>query len=352
MTSYHPPIVPTSLAKSLLVAIGAMLIATNLCLAQINVKVSDTKTRTFQLTGDSKSVGLDLKRLLQTQLKDRSSCVVWAKRPTEALVNEIVIKANRCKVSFTNVTLKAPVNQDYDYILSAKGNNIQISGAQLDGNGPAIDQKGKNNGRGEGIRVAGKSCRLTDCYVSNMPDGNVANCYLISGDNAVLTRCRALNPGYACFRCVTNNASFDQLEGRINRATRNGHNRLFNVDSNLAKKRGTITVRNSLFYADFIDKNLPFKLREVISNFDPGDNDEKGLDSLVIENCIMQLGESVRSVRNHHVFKIKNVTHARLDNLMVITPKNYQGWAMRLQKTQTDITMNCQVLNCHWDQGR
>ena len=86
-------------------------------------------------------------------------------------------------------------------------------------------------------------------------------------------------------------------------------------------------------------------------NFDPGDSNEKGLDNLVIENCTIKLGESVRSIRNHHVFKIKNVTHSRLDKLTVMTPLSYQGWVMRLQKTQADITMNCQVLNCHWDQG-
>ncbi len=340
-----------SLNTAFLAASFLLLFVTNLSYGQLNVQVSDSTTRLFQLTGSNKTIGQNLKLLLQTELKDNAHCVVWADHPAEFIANGIEVTANHCKIRFQNVTLKAPANQRYDYVLSATGNGIHLNGVKVNGNGPAIDLMGKNNGRGEGIRIVGNDCQLTDCAVADAPDGHLANCFYIAGNNSLLLRCSALNPGFACFRCVTNNAIFDHIEAKINRPTKNGRNRLFNLDSNSANKRGSITIRNSTFLAEFIDKDLPPNLREVVLNFDPGDDDEKGLDSLVIENCSILLGASVRSIRNHHVFKIKNITHSRLHNVTVVTPETYKGWAMRLQKTQDDISMSCQVLNCHWDQG-
>ena len=346
-------LLPTIVAGlKLAVTLVVMSIAADLGLAQINVQVtSGPNTTQYQLSGNKTDVSNQLKQILTNQLVDGCSCFVWADQPYETPFANVSVKANQCKINFHNVLLKAPVGLPFDHVLRLAGIGIKLTGAQVDGNGPAIDAMGNNTGRGEGIRVVGSDCQLVDCRASNMPDGSVANCFYIAGENSSVYRCQGINPGYACFRNVANSAIFDQIEARIDRATRNGRNRLFNVDSTLAVERGTVTIRNSMLHADFTDKHLPDKLREVVMNFDPGDSNEKGLDNLVIENCTIKLGESVRSIRNHHVFKIKNVTHSRLDKLTVMTPLSYQGWVMRLQKTQADITMNCQVLNCHWDQG-
>ena len=74
-------------------------------------------------------------------------------------------------------------------MLRLAGKGIKLTGAQVDGNGPAIDAMGNNTGRGEGIRVVGSDCQLVDCRASNMPDGSVANCFYIAGENSSVYRC-------------------------------------------------------------------------------------------------------------------------------------------------------------------
>lgn len=307
----------------------------------INVQVRfANQDRFFRLVGNSVELGSMLRDLL-SDLDSGTSCWVYAQSETTAMAQGIVVDASHLNLVMRNVTIKARGGA-FRHVIRFEGVNTTIFGVKVEG---PDDRRIVDKDNRIGIDFAGANGQIIGCEASNMPDGN-SFCFFVRGNRARVSRCRATNPGYACFQNVAKSATYDQIEAVIDSPTLNTHNRLFNSHGYQPNDPGHLLITNSTFKASYAD-NTPIKLQEAAIRI--GD-----VRLFEMRACKIELGDNVNNVvSGNHIIKLSSlVRNGKFVNLTIKTTNpDFRGHALSLAGGKPGRPMNCQISHCDFAHG-
>ena len=299
--------------------------------------------RTITAGDGGASVGSLLKEELEL-LGDGVCCWVYAEHETTVIASKITVDASNLNLVMRNVTIKAPEGESFSNIIRFTGEDCIVFGVKVEG----PDDRTESTDPTSGIELTGTNGNLIHCEASNMPDGNRSRCFFVRGDEAKLSCCKAKNPGYTCIQSTAANATYDRIEAIIDSPTLNGNNRLFNSSGSPETDDGVVRIMNSKFTAMY-PVDTPIELQEAV--FRIGDHQ-----LFEMSDCSIVFNENVDNRHaGNDVIKLSNrVEEAKFIHVDIETANpNFRGHALQLASDDfsDDTKLDCEILNCDFDQG-